>query len=249
MKKILLLIFLSAMVLVGYSQKVKIKKGMVSVDKAPFAQLEINKKNIFGIQDATIKSLDGKPILNVKNKYLETNFEGFYRWIALNFESGEEVHIPYAELHPTKKPIIKFLYNNEIITDGAMNAEAVQRLKEKYAENLADTFAAKIEEEKGMIEKLKILPERDTRKKVIVSLNRISQAGVSIGLWKWEGEEFASRIIILNMDSIPAGIMEGTALRTIKDGVKHTSYGYVESSEVNVIVRNAAAFMASKGYL
>ena len=125
--------------LLGFSQKVKLKKGEVLVDDALWLKYQdcgtfdstcslLNKENeeIIFFKFISVKGAEPRT---------QSNPDGTLRYVEISF-LGEKKKI---ELKKTQKDCIELLYNSKVVNeDGTLNTEKVDRLVEKYGKEFSD---------------------------------------------------------------------------------------------------------------
>jgi hypothetical protein len=125
--------------LLGFSQKVKFKKGEVLVDDALWLKYQdcgtfdstcslLNKENeeIIFFKFISVKGAEPRT---------QSNPDGTLRYVEISF-LGEKKKI---ELKKTQKDCIELLYNSKVVNeDGTLNTEKVDRLVEKYGKEFSD---------------------------------------------------------------------------------------------------------------
>lgn len=252
MKKLLPLLLLLISVS-AFSQKVKVKKGIASVDKVPYLQMDIKKKLFAGVKIATFKSLDGQPLVEFNSYSQLTNFGSPYGWQSFEFVgTGITLEVDQMVVQNVKKPLIQFLYNNKLIIDGKVNEEALAKMKEQYPEPLTEQYKKKEVEEKEMSLLLNKVPERNMKGTVKVKGDEIYQAGVLIGYWETfrpEGDYY-DKVRILNPDKIQAAVLlSGGKLKTAREGLKHDLAEFVTTNQDPERIRQMAVFLMKNGYL
>jgi len=151
MKKARILLFISLSLLTFANVnaqkniKVKIKKGIVYVNKKEYLKIEkINSNKYF------ISTLDDVEVLSVNieeygtGNYLKTinaatgrPYEEMHRYSVLKFldnkEIGEEFEVDEARL----KKLIEMMYDTNIIVDNKISNEKAKRMIEKYSEEVS----------------------------------------------------------------------------------------------------------------
>lgn len=144
--KILFVIFTMVFAFNAQAQKVKIKKGVATVDKVAYLKVEkINALKYF------ISTLDGTEILSVNiesfgtGKYHTTRnaatgqrMEITHAYSVLKFLDNEEIGESFEVDEGRLKHIIKMMYNSNIIVDGQLSIEKIKRMIEKYSENVSE---------------------------------------------------------------------------------------------------------------
>jgi len=106
-----------------FSQKVKIKKGIVYVDKKEYLKVDCS----FICEENSIYNLDGKELIFIMTKGDPNSSKEVYDKIKF-LGTGKSI-----ESKKTLKGFIKLLYNNKVITEsGELNEVEVDKLVEKY---------------------------------------------------------------------------------------------------------------------
>lgn len=139
MNKVVLLSSLLLVCFFGFTQKVKIRKDIASVDKEPFLEFTTIS---FGT-DYSIKHVDAEEeqisILylsyNDPSQSNRGNPDGSVRWIEVNF-------LPYnlkCEIDTrNRKHFTKLIYLSNIYVDGKLNEENVRKFVNKYGTKYSD---------------------------------------------------------------------------------------------------------------
>lgn len=138
MKNIITLLFLGIS-LIGFSQKIKLKKGDLLVDEVVWL-----KYRDCGTFDSSCSLLgkDGEEIVFFKWMNIDgaepktaSNPKGVLHYVEIVFV-GQKMKI---ELQKTQKDCIEILYNSKVVNqDGTLNPEKVDRLVEKYGTPFSD---------------------------------------------------------------------------------------------------------------
>lgn len=139
MKKFILIFSILFISSVGFSQKVKIKKDIASVEKQPFLKFTTI---AFG-SDYSIKHVDAEEeeisilYLSYKDpKQSSTgNPDGNVRWIEVNFLP---FNLKCEVYNRNRKQFTKLVYLSNIYVDGKINEENVQKFVNKYGTKFSD---------------------------------------------------------------------------------------------------------------
>lgn len=134
MKKLLPLVLLSFLSITTYSQKIKIEDNVATVDGKPYLNWKSN-----GVFDpnTSISALDSQKdeifvtYVSYKdpNRVTTGNPEGNVSWLELNFLAfGKKCEID----NKTQKGLVKFVIENKLYVDGALNEENVNLVIAKY---------------------------------------------------------------------------------------------------------------------
>ena len=143
MKKILVLLFLSIS-FSGFSQKIKLKKGEVLVNK----ELWLKYENCGALsQFCSLLNLEGEELIFVKffsveggTRRTKANSKGTIHYQEIVFLGLDKT----IEVQETQKSILKLLYNGKVINeDGSLDKENVSRMVEKYGTPFSDRLDAK----------------------------------------------------------------------------------------------------------
>lgn len=137
--KLFFTVLLLAVSFLGFSQKVKLKKGEVFVDDTVWL-----KYNECGSFDSTcsLLSKSGEEILFFKfisvdgaEPRIPSNPQGTLRYVEISFLGLNKK----IELKKTQKDCIELLYNSKVVNeDGTLNPEKVDRLVEKHGTEFSD---------------------------------------------------------------------------------------------------------------
>lgn len=120
----------------AFSQKVKIKDEIASVDGVPYVQWKTEAM----ASEISVYPIDSEEEV-IFMKYLSysdpskinnANPKGMVRWMELNF-LGLELKCEIDSR--SQKGLVKFLYDNKIFVDGALNEENVKKVIQKYGSN------------------------------------------------------------------------------------------------------------------
>ncbi len=139
MKNILVLLFLSFSFF-GFSQKINLKKGEVTVDK----QLWL-KYDGCGITNnvCSLYNLNGEEIIFIKFHKIQgvqpvSNFsDGSLNYSEVIFLGKDKKF----EIRDSNKNIVKLLYNSKVLNDdGTLNIDSINRLSEKYGTEFSDKY-------------------------------------------------------------------------------------------------------------
>lgn len=131
------LTFLFALLCIGvgaHAQKVKIKDGIASVDGKPYIQFKTESifspyVSIAALNATTDEIFASYLSYNDPNKVTSANKDGSVHWIELNFLT---LDLKCEIDNRVSKGLVKFLYVNNIYTDGTFNEENARLLVQKY---------------------------------------------------------------------------------------------------------------------
>lgn len=146
MKK-LFLILLTIVPLICFSQKIKVKKDIVSFDGVNVAKVNSKIRNNY-----KFTTLDGKKAFDVVFKGMSAdNLEGF-QWLELTSANGKTTEIPYEVLMTSfsvTKLVIKLLSTKyELITTKGIDMAKVDTFFAVEREKLSDKYAKAVVEAK-----------------------------------------------------------------------------------------------------
>ena len=154
MKKIILTLLIT-LPFVGFSQKIKIKKGIITFDKKEVAKVNDDVRNFY-----KFSTLEGEKAFDVEFKGMSaSNLEGF-QWLELTSVDGKKTEIPYEVLMTSfsvTKLIIKLLSEKyELITFNGIDMAKVdaffaierEKLSDKYAKAVVSAKADEAERQK-----------------------------------------------------------------------------------------------------
>ena len=134
MYKLLMVIGLLTFSISSFSQKVKIKDEIATVDGTPTLKVVTasafdNTITISGLSSTQDEIFATYLDYEDPNKVSASNPEGKVRWIELNFlTSGVKCEISSQG----KKGLVKFIVNNKLYVDGVLNEDNVNVVVQKY---------------------------------------------------------------------------------------------------------------------
>ena len=263
MKKILLaLILLFPFFLFG--QKIKVKKGVISVDGNAYAKIEKVKK---GKTKFTIDNQDDQLLYSFDLHLIRPYEKGpaLQYWRLSTPAANDTVTIDYREYYNAKR-IAKFLTNSNLVEANQANVTAFAELKQTHPQDLVETFLA--DNELTLTKLVRRFPNSKTaiddmfaekmqlnKKYYVVSGNGYSKQ--TIGYYIIEEHEGGDRPLLklgfyLPNDLELANIMfEGinsrnfTRLRTLRDKTNHRF-----TTNLSVAgIQKAINFLVSAKYL
>jgi hypothetical protein len=195
MKKFILFITLTTLVINVFSQDINIKGGQILLDKVPIAKID-GKIGLLKDADLTILSLDDKPLITVKEKKYKYFIPGFENWlyVEVHFLKSDKYLIYPYDIHTrlgSEKKVVKFLFANETplsINNNEIDVEKENGFINKYdssAQFVKDT-TDKNDYERKLIDQLKNSEiKRDKGKQIVLKYNStgsiIYQSDVVIG--------------------------------------------------------------------
>jgi hypothetical protein len=195
MKKFILFITLTTLVINVFSQDINIKGGQILLDKVPIAKID-GKIGLLKDADLTILSLDDKPLITVKEKKYKYFIPGFENWlyVEVHFLKSDKYLIYPYDIHTrlgSEKKVVKFLFANETplsINNNEIDVEKENGFINKYdssAQFVKDT-TDKNDYERKLIDQLKnSVISRDQSSPVILKYTKtgsvIYQTDVIIG--------------------------------------------------------------------
>lgn len=132
MKYIIVVIFLTTLYNSAFTQKIKIKDEVASVDGVPFLKWEKRGSleiSIFGINSTEEEIYAMWLDYTDPTKITKSNPEGKVRWIELNFLTlNKKCEIDTRGY----KGLVKFIYDNKIYVDNVLNTENIDKVISKY---------------------------------------------------------------------------------------------------------------------
>lgn len=139
MKHLLLFLFLATLTTTGFSQKVKIKDNIATVDAVPF--LKWDKRS--GAMEVSISSINSSEEeiyamwldYSDPKKITKSNPEGKVRWIEINFLTLNKKCEIDTRGH---NGLVKFIYENSIYVDNILNMANVDKVISKYGMRFSD---------------------------------------------------------------------------------------------------------------
>lgn len=269
MKNFLPLLFLLVS-FAAFSQKkakIKIKKGLVTVNKVPFAKMDVQKKLLSEVHKSTISSLDDEPLIHTEYEVVHFKTKKaaqFNRWTFP--QTNDVIEIPIEDLINLKKRMIKFILNNDLISDGKINSDALAKLKETYSESLTEKYEKEKAEDLAMFEKLNTIPERNMKAVINLKGDEVHHGGVLIGFWESHKSPYGGGFSFnfYNSDKILAathapeppnnltsGVLNFPKLFTVRDKENHDLSKWLGKgkSKVDKQALNIIRFMVKNGYL
>ena len=201
----LLLLLVSFAAFSQKKAKIKIKKGIVTVNKVPFAKMDIEKKFITEVHKSTISSLEDEPLIHTELITTDFKTRKKYTYSKWTFpQTNDVVELSDKDLVSIKKRIIKKILEHELFEDGKINSDALNKFKEAYSVSLTEKYEAEKADDLAMFEKLSIVPERDKKAKITVGEKGIYQDKVLLGYWKAVDAPFGAgkSIQIYNPDMV-----------------------------------------------
>lgn len=139
MKKLLLVLLITAPLL-SFSQKIKVKKGIVTFDGKEVAKVDNKLRDNY-----KFSTLSGEKAFDIVFKGMSaSNLEGF-QWLELTSADGKKTEIPYEVLMTSfsvTKLIIKLLSEKyQLITSDGIDMDTVNAFFEVEREVLSDKYA------------------------------------------------------------------------------------------------------------
>lgn len=133
MRKILLFICLFTFSVSGFSQKIKIKDDVATVDGQPFLKFNYsmaeNSITISGINSDEDEIYASYLDYNDPKQATSSNPNGTVRWIELNFLT---LNLKCEVDSQTKKMLVKFIIKHKLYEGGTLNADQVNTLISKF---------------------------------------------------------------------------------------------------------------------
>lgn len=115
MKNILLLLSILMLTFSSFAQKIKVKRGVIKVDREPFIKMEKISKFRY-----VIYNIQGEELMNLMP---DTKVEGNY---FVTFKNRKETGLIPIGI-PIKKSIVRTILYYEIINDGQLNEEGLAK--------------------------------------------------------------------------------------------------------------------------
>ena len=139
MKKIIFTL-LFVLPLLTFGQKIKLKKGLLTIDGKSVAMVDDDTRNFY-----KFKTLDGEKVFDVAFKGLSaSNLEGF-QWLEITSPDGKITEIPYEVLMTsfnTTKLIVKLLSSKyELLDASGLKTDNITAFFEQEREKLSDKYA------------------------------------------------------------------------------------------------------------
>lgn len=139
MKKLIFILTIILFSTISFSQKVKMKGDVVSVDGVPFLKFTTI---TFG-SDYSVKHINADEeeisilYLSYKdpNQSSSGNPEGYVRWIEVNFLNFD---LKCEVDNRTRKAFTKLVYLSNLYVDGKINEENVKKFVSKYGTKFSD---------------------------------------------------------------------------------------------------------------
>lgn len=123
----------------GVAQKIKIKKGIISIDKNPVAKHEEQ-----GLNTDIFYFLDGKKAFEVDFKSVTVSPTEAHQWLVMTSAEGEKTEIPYEVLtvsFNSKKILIHLLMEKyKIFTSQKLDADQLSIFFAEERESLSDQY-------------------------------------------------------------------------------------------------------------
>lgn len=123
----------------GVAQKIKIKKGIISIDKNPVA-----KHKEQGLNTDIFYFLDGKKAFEVDFKSVTVSPTEAHQWLVMTSAEGEKTEIPYEVLtvsFNSKKILIHLLMEKyKIFTSQKLDADQLSIFFAEERESLSDQY-------------------------------------------------------------------------------------------------------------
>lgn len=139
MKRIITVLFLSISLL-GFSQKVKLKKGNVLVDEKVWLKYENNDFDYSVLNFNTEEIIFLKYIVQGPNNQVFSK-EGEPNYFQIVF-LGQNKKI---EIRDFEEDVLAILYSSKVVNeDGTLNPDKVDRLVEKYGTPFSDKAKSKV---------------------------------------------------------------------------------------------------------
>jgi hypothetical protein len=133
MHKLLIIIALLTFSISGFSQKVKIKDDITTVDGTPFLKVVtslLDNTITISALNATQNEIFATYIdYNDPNKVTSSNPNGTVHWIELNFLT---LDLKCEVDSQTKKILVKFIIKHKLYIDGFLNPDNVATLISKF---------------------------------------------------------------------------------------------------------------------
>lgn len=127
----------------GFSQKVKLKDGIVTIDKVEFLKYEeVNSTKYF------FSTLSGEEFLTVTTESFGTgkytnfqygkNYEIRHFYSVFKFLGIEDLKDSFEVDEGRIKELIIMMKNSNIIVDGKLSIDNAKKMIEKYSENVSE---------------------------------------------------------------------------------------------------------------
>ncbi|AUC81830.1 hypothetical protein [Lacinutrix sp. Bg11-31] len=138
MKKIIFTLLL-VLPLLTFGQKIKLKKGLLTIDGNAVAKVNDDTRNFY-----KFKTLDGEKVFDVAFKGLSaSNLEGF-QWLEMTSVDGKVTEIPYEVLMTsfnTTKLIVKLLSSKyELLDASGLKTDKIAAFFAQEREKLSDKY-------------------------------------------------------------------------------------------------------------
>lgn len=128
LQSILLSVTFFTLSLNGFSQEVKIKNGIASVDGKEYVR--VSDCGIFATE-CSIRNMEGEELIFINNLEDPKNPGSYFQVVFI----GADTKI---EIKKTIKPFIKLLFENKTVNEqGKLNPERVKILFEKYGNQIS----------------------------------------------------------------------------------------------------------------
>jgi len=169
-----ILFLLSFVVLQGFSQKIKVKKGEIFVDKEKIGQMEKIKVKprvyVYKITDN-----NGEHVFNFRTEYapsLLANGSNKYLYYTIESVKDEKrASVQNKKFYPSKKRIAKYLVNSNLLTKDGVNKDAIlEYILNK--DSLPNKIQKKIKAEQELISFAKFKIDRNTEDPIYVFFDK-----------------------------------------------------------------------------
>jgi len=140
MKKILSIIILTFIVSFSFGQKVKFKKGSIWVDGSEWGLI---KTEIFG-KKYTFSTLKGDEFVTITYDDIDTGeYDKNGKKITKNYMTVNFLTTDIGTFETgsnTRKQLVRWLVNTEVIVEGELVEENVEKFKNKYQEDISGKY-------------------------------------------------------------------------------------------------------------
>ena len=127
-----------------FAQKIKVKKGIVSIDEVE--QFKLDKKSTYNTEFYSVKSLSDEDLLTVEYKELYAYWKGpkMNYFVLMDAAKTDSCLIDYRN-NSGNKNIAKLLYSNQMIVDNKLDLASFAKLKVGMNQDTVTDFLKKHE--------------------------------------------------------------------------------------------------------